>query len=88
MSHNHKDHLCIARDLCFIVNDGEAVIITGSDDNVLTLEDLGGIAEWLAEAWQAVAGEEYKPVILSERGYVAQESELAFDRVNLERDCE
>lgn len=52
------------------------------------LDMLGEISEWLAVAWDNLAGEEYKPVILSERGYVAQESELAFDRVNLERDCE
>lgn len=39
----------------------------------LDADGLGRIAEWLAVAWENVAGEEYRPVVISERGYVARE---------------
>ena len=94
-----NDHLCIGHDLCFTMDGGVPVITTREYDNHLSLEDLGGIAEWLAEAWIALAGEEYKPVIISERGYVADAGEIVeamydptdsvYDDGNgLERDCE
>lgn len=94
-----NDHLCIGHDLCFAVEAGVPVIATQACDNELTLEDLSGIAKWLAEAWIALAGEEYKPVIISERGYVADAGEIVeamydptdsvYDDGNgLERDCE
>ena len=94
-----NDHLCIGHDLCFVVEAGVPVITTQAYDNEPTLEDLSGIAKWLAEAWIALAGEEYKPVIISERGYVADASEVVeamydptdsvYDDGNgLERDCE
>lgn len=41
------------------------------DENHFDREMLGHIAEWLAVAWENVAGEEYKPVVISERGYVS-----------------
>lgn len=99
MSSNTNEHLCIGRDLCFVVVDGKAVIVTHAGDNVMTLDDLGGIAEWLAVAWENVAGEEYKPVSISERGYVtdlgielgiasADLSDFADTVERLERDCE
>lgn len=37
----------------------------------LTLEDVGALAEFAAEAWIALADEEYRPVIITENGYVA-----------------
>lgn len=37
----------------------------------IDLHALGQMAEWLAVAWENVAGEEYKPVVITERGYVA-----------------
>lgn len=39
----------------------------------LDADGLGRIAEWLAVAWENVAGEEYRPVVISERGYVADD---------------
>mgnify|MGYP003450452731 CR=1 FL=1 len=78
--------------------DRSRIMVAGGDSRDLTLEDLGNISERLAVAWENIAGEQYKPVIISERGYVAQGSiaiedaaEIAsrIDRtVRLERDCE
>ena len=70
--------------------------------NHFDIDMLGGIAEWLAVAWENVAGEEYKPVIIAERGYVADEgmignsesaikkraARLELFQDKLERDCE
>lgn len=36
----------------------------------LGLDDLGKMSEWLAVAWENLAGEQYKPVVISEGGYV------------------
>lgn len=57
---------------------GVATIYRGDESGDLNLDDLGAIAEWLAVAWENVAGEKYQPVVVSERGYVAQESRIAF----------
>lgn len=43
----------------------------GKRQHVFDLDSLGVLAEWLAVAWENVAGEEYKPVVITERGYVA-----------------
>lgn len=94
-----NDHLCIGHDLCFTLHGGVPVITTREYDNHLSLEDLGAISEWLAGAWEVLAGEEYRPVIISERGYVADAGEIVgamydptdsvYDDGNgLERDCE
>lgn len=40
-------------------------------ENHFDLDMLGAVSEWLAVAWERVAGEEYRPVIITERGYVA-----------------
>ena len=82
-----------------LVTDSDGTRYIGKDESrELTLDDLGHMAEWIATAWENIAGEQYKPVIISERGYVAQGSiaiedaaEIAsrIDRtVRLERDCE
>ncbi|QDK03269.1 hypothetical protein SEA_ROMAN_27 [Microbacterium phage Roman] len=77
---------------------GNAGLVIGSDVVDLGLNDLGKMSEWIATAWQNVAGEEYKPVIITERGYIADEGSIPkehnadpvfnahLDR--LERDCE
>lgn len=56
----------------------------------LDRDTLGKIAEWLAVAWENVAGEQYQPVIISERGYVKQAGVVTFATAieDLERDCE
>lgn len=41
---------------------------------------LGDISEWLAAAWENVAGEEYKPVVISENGYVADPGVVTFSK--------
>lgn len=70
--------------------DGEQYVTLGRDD-------LGAIAEWLAVAWENVAGEPYEPVVLAEGGYVKQGyRDIPYDRMGLvqddgnglERDCE
>lgn len=83
-----------------LVTDGEGTRYISKDESrELTLDDLGHMSEWIATAWQNVAGEEYKPVAISERGYVVQEGAITFaseaDKLNyiksqprLERDCE
>lgn len=68
----HK-HLDIGEDLCFVTSAGEAFIVTNQSDNELTVDELGKIAEWLAVAWENLCGDEYKPVVITENGYVAQE---------------
>lgn len=47
------------------------------------VDSLGNVAEWLAVAWENVAGEEYRPVIITERGYVAQGSVLIEDAAQI-----
>lgn len=70
---------------------------TANED--LSLEDLGLISEWLSIAWKNLAGEEHRPVVISERGYVSQDSirmssdpgpgDQSYGREYiLERDCE
>lgn len=67
--------------------------------NHFDLDTLGLMAEWIATAWENIAGEQYKPVVISERGYVADlgvQSGVSnadipgfVDSVErLERDCE
>ena len=91
--------LSIGYDLTFSTADGEAQIITHDYDNALTAGDLGKISEWLAAAWENISGEQYKPVIITEHGYVADAGAVTFsseaDKVDfiesdprLERDCE
>lgn len=65
-----------------------AWVIDSHGAHELTLDKLGQIAEWLAEAWENLAGEQYKPVIITERGYVMDEGGLYEVTVDLERDCE
>lgn len=63
------------------------------------VDSLGNVAEWLAVAWENVAGEEYRPVIITERGYVVDHGSVPIEdavgiatrlprEVRLERDCE
>lgn len=98
----------MSKELSLVLVDEEIALQTGPDlaqlfidgDVVpLDLDDLGKMAEWLAVAWENVAGEEYKPVIITERGYVAQDSiDMSSDpgpgiepygrEQALERDCE
>ena len=79
--------------------DRSRIMVAGGDSRDLTLEDLGNISERLAVAWENVAGEQYKPVIISERGYVADLGVQSGDSnadipgfvdsvERLERDCE
>ena len=84
-----------------LVADAGAAAIYFADGsyNNFDLNGLGQVAEWLAVAWENVAGEEYKPVTITERRYVAQDSiDMSSDpgpgtepygreRI-LERDCE
>lgn len=78
---------------------GRAYAYRGDDSAEFGLDDLGELAEWLAVAWQNIAGEQYKPVAITERGYVADlgvELGIASDEVadfvdtvkRVERDCE
>ncbi|QIG58572.1 hypothetical protein SEA_DEJAVU_28 [Microbacterium Phage DejaVu] len=75
-----------------ILVDGEEYVSLGRDD-------LGAISEWLAVAWENVSGEEYKPVIITERGYVVDHGSVPIEdaveiatrlprTVRVERDCE
>ena len=70
----------MAKELSLVIEDEEIALQTAEGmaqlwvfGNVsrLNLDTLGKMAEWLAVAWENVAGEEYKPVVISERGYVA-----------------
>ena len=36
------------------------------------------VAEWLAVAWENLSGKEYKPVLISERGYVMDPGVVTF----------
>lgn len=76
--------LSVGYDLAFSTAKGEAQIITHDYDNALSLEDLGNIAEWLAVAWENVAGEPYNPEYIGElvtdRGFA--------EILMVERDCE
>lgn len=47
-----------------------AWVIDSHGAHDLNLAKLGQIAEWLAEAWENLAGEKYAPVIITEGGYV------------------
>lgn len=81
---------------------GLAQIVGHKDFKTLTPEDIGNIAEWLAVAWENLAGEQYRPVVISERGYVADEgvampaldflekrlASIEYDGNGVERDCE
>lgn len=78
---------------------GRAYAYRGDDSAEFSLDDLGELAEWLAVAWENVAGEEYKPVVISRRGYVADlgmQLGVSGDDIpgfvdsveRLERDCE
>ena len=42
----------------------------------LDLDCLGKMSEWLAVAWENLAGEEYKPVAITAKGYVLDEGIL------------
>ncbi|QDH92178.1 hypothetical protein SEA_PHILLYPHILLY_27 [Microbacterium phage PhillyPhilly] len=78
---------------------GNAGLVIGSDVVDLGLNDLGKMSEWIATAWQNVAGEEYKPVIITERGYVVDHGSVPIEdaveiatrlprTARVERDCE
>lgn len=95
----------MSKELSLVLEDGIA-FQTGPDmaqlyidGDVVPLDQgtLGKLGEWLAMAWENVAGEEYKPVVISERGYVADEgipvivkraAPLPMFTDKLERDCE
>lgn len=81
--------------------DGKPAIVTAGTDQVayLTLEELGYISEFVAEAWLALTDDDYKPVPITERGYVADAGSVTFataleqeefisDVAQMERDCE
>lgn len=55
---------------------GKAIAYRGDDSAEFDLDSLGELAEWLAVAWQNVAGEEYKPVAITAKGYVLDEGIL------------
>lgn len=50
---------------------GMARLYTKNRRVQIDLHTLGLMAEWLAVAWENVAGEEYRPHVITERGYVA-----------------
>lgn len=52
-----------------------AILIAGTDEapTSLTLEDVSALAEFAAEAWIALAEEGYRPVLITEKGYVVDE---------------
>lgn len=52
------------------------ILVDGEEYVTLGRDDLGAIAEWLAVAWENVAGEEYKPVAITAKGYVLDEGVL------------
>lgn len=78
--------------------DGLPVVVTAGADEVdhIGLDDVGALAEFAAEAWLALADEEYKPVVISEAGYVADSGVFVKESAHLpfatafesERDCE
>lgn len=76
--------------------DGLPVVVTAGTDDVtpVTIEDIGALAEFAAEAWIALADEEYGPVILTQSGYVVDEGVVVKGSAHLpfatalERDCE
>lgn len=90
-----KKTLQVSDEIIFHTDSLEATILVDGEEYVtLGRDDLGAISEWLAAAWENVAGEEYKPVVITERGYVvdmgdAVEIATRLTRaVNVERDCE
>lgn len=50
-----------------------AAIQSNGSLHTLTLDDVANISEFLATAWENISGEEYGPVVISERGYVSVE---------------
>lgn len=82
-----------------LTNERATRVIARDYKRDLTLDDLGEIAEWLYVAWENVSGEKYRPILISDKGYVADAGEIAVvpaDRTDfiyddgngLERDCE
>lgn len=70
---SNEKHLALTPWSALLTDEGFARVIGAGEKRDFTLDDLGEIAEWLAVAWYNVAGEEYRPVVISERGYVADE---------------
>lgn len=63
--------LQVSDEIIFHTEGLDATILVDGEEYVkLGRDDLGAISEWLAAAWENVAGEEYKPVVISEGGYV------------------
>lgn len=68
----------MSKELSLVLEDGVAFqtesdvarLFIDGDAIPLDLDDLGKMGEWLAVAWENLAGEQYKPVIISEGGYV------------------
>lgn len=78
----------MSKELSLVLVDEELALQTGqgfarlahSDGSnyQIDLDDLGNIAEWLAVAWANLAGEDYRPVIITEKGYVADEGLVTY----------
>lgn len=85
-----------------LVNGVPALVTAGTDEfTPVTLDDIGNISEWLAFAWESLAGEQYRPVTISSGGYVYDDGNGMISQVNAgeylvpkrflgfpERDCE
>ncbi|AWY05004.1 hypothetical protein SEA_HORTUS1_25 [Microbacterium phage Hortus1] len=74
-----KKTLQVSDEIIFHTDGLEATILVDGEEYVtLGRDDLGAISEWLAAAWENVAGEEYRPVVITERGYVKQAGAVTF----------
>lgn len=87
---SEKKHLALSPYTALVTDENGTRFMTTEGRWDLSLDKLGDIAEWLAVAWENLAGEQYQPVIISERGYVKQAGVVTFATAieDLERDCE
>lgn len=66
--------LQVSDEIIFHTEGLEATILVEGEEYVkLGRDDLGAISEWLAAAWENVAGDEYKPVAITARGRVVDQ---------------
>lgn len=75
--------------------DGNVALIgpAGADGEYsqVSAANLLDLSEFIATAYDAITGDEYRPVVISERGYVAEEDvfvSVENDGNGVERDCE
>lgn len=78
---SNEKHLALTPWSSLLTKEGFTRVIGPGDSRDLTLDDLGEIAEWLYVAWENVSGEKYRPILISDKGYVADAGEIVVEPV-------